>query len=845
MSDTFDTFSDAELIRQQPKLIFLDDQDCGVAPVFKSTNNSPTTFSAKDKADLIIRCLKCPEQTNELCREAGISSETFTTWRDVFLKGGERELGKEPDDASSFGELSDDFYRRIVHSFPGNMLIARIDDGAILFRAKSTQATYGIRDQTSEHWANQDEREVFVEQMKTHGRVDNMPFTGRKHDGSEFPCQLSSQLIEYNGQSISITTSTDLTRFHAMREEIERANELLRVAIEAFDEGIMLYSADLRLELFNQRANDLFYGKRGGFEIGKTFAQVCQDFADSGRIQMPEGLEVEDWARFSEEDIKNYVVDRELILTDGRILLGTSHRTSRDGYLLTVRDVTDQRRAEKAERDADRLLRVIVEACPTTFLVSRVDNGEIIYFPPASREQFGDIESTQQFFLDPSDRIEFLNTLIPSGAVDDYPVRFRRRDGSKMDGLTSARIASYNGEDVIVSSTRDISEQLAMQAQLDHQKEIAHQNEKLSALGELLAGVAHELNNPLSIVVGYALMLQGKIDDPVVEKRIHRIGQAAERCAKIVKMFLAMARQRPAEIERCDLNPLIESTMDVAGYSFRSSGGTIKLELAKSLPAVAADQDQLAQVITNLVINAEHALKDSKRQRKIKIKTLYEKASQMVAIKVRDNGNGIPKKIQSRVFEPFFTTKDVGVGTGVGLAFCHRTIQAHDGTLSLYSQLGQGTTFIVRLPVTHEAVSLIDDENARRRNNANHSILIVDDEHEVAELICDILEESGYDVRIENDPRAAKKLLDQHNFDAVLSDMRMPNMNGEQFYSSIKDHHPSIAEKFALVTGDIMRSEVSDFLEVSGIPYLEKPVAPDELLNLAADLCSRRKEKPQ
>lgn len=935
---------------------------------------SSKNFSTQEKADLVLKYLRAPEDFQELNSQTGISKHTISKWCEIFVQGGivglERECGTE----RPTSELSDDFYKKVVHSFPGNILVSRPDDGAILFRSAWTQTTFGIRNSTSEHWANLEERQVFVDELMATGHVDNMLFTGRKFDDSEFPAQLSGKLIEHEGQAISISTSTDLSRFYTMREEVERANErfdealeafdeglvlwdsdfcfvlenqrmfdmlypnegppriaqpgdsfdqvlagliendvynlpegvpatqiiqhwkgmvqsftkgidvelndgrilsgsshetqhggylmtfkdvtdqrraemaeekansLLRDAIEALDGGIMLFDSELRLELFNEKANKLFFDDRGTFEPGKTFHEICDYFAKNDFLVMPEGMAKEDWARLAEKDVRAFGKNSELTTAAGRLLLGTSHKTDQDGFLLTFKDVTEQRNAEKAQREADMLLRVIVEACPTTFLVSKLDDGKIIYFPPASRDRFGDIDSTLQFFLDPKDRIAYLNALMPSGSLDDFPVKFRRRDGSIMDGLTSARVTNYNGEDVIVSSTRDISEQLEMQTQLDRQKEIAYQNEKLSALGELLAGVAHELNNPLSIVVGYSLMLQDKIDDPVFEKRIRRIGQAAERCARIVKMFLAMARQRPAEIECCQVNELIESTMDVAGFGFRSSGGRIKLELEDGIPEVAADPDQLAQVVTNLVVNAEQALRDGDKEPKIKVISSFEPKSGRVVIKVRDNGNGIPKKIQSRVFEPFFTTKDVGAGTGVGLAFCHRTISAHNGTLTLHSQGGQGTTFIIRLPVAGASNSNKPVESSKAEKPQNRSVLVVDDEEIVTELMQDILEEHGYNVVVENNPLMAIELIGEQHFDAVLSDMRMPAMNGEEVMKQMISKQPAIANKFAFVTGDIMRGEVATFLEAGEIPYLEKPISPDELLALLTKLFEQNKE---
>lgn len=651
---------------------------------------------------------------------------------------------------------------------------------------------------------------------------------------------LSSSKTNRGGYLITAKEMSDGRRAELADQEMENAVLRFNEALEAFDQGLVLWDSDMRLVLENERMFKMLYPGDEPPRIaqpGDPFTLVLTEQFANGVYKLPPGVPVDQVIQLWIGMIKALTKNMDIELGDGRILSGSSHETSHGGYLLTFRDVTQQRRAEKAEREANMLLKVIVEACPTTFLVSRLDDGEIIYFPPESRAQFGDVKSTLEFFANPADRVTYLNALLPSGVLDDYPVKFRRRDGSVIDAETSARVAKYNGDDVIVSSTRDISDQLAMEAQLERQREISHQNEKLSALGELLAGVAHELNNPLSIVVGYALMLQGKVDDPVIDKRIQRIGQAAERCARIVKMFLAMARQRPAEIENCSVNDIIKATLDVAGYGLISSGGRIKLELADDLPAVAADPDQLAQVITNLVVNAEHALKERGKKGVIKLITLHEPHSDKVVIKIRDNGRGIPKNIQSRVFEPFFTTKEVGAGTGVGLAFCHRTISAHNGTLTLHSEGGSGTTFIIRLRPSEQIDGPVDESEGQPTASQNKKILVLDDEVSVTELIRDILEEDGFDVTVENHPEAALTLLETRRFDVLLSDMKMPGFNGEEFFSRVVEKHPDMRDRIAFITGDILSSQVADFFKSTKTAYLEKPISPTELVLLVRRLC--------
>ncbi len=355
------------------------------------------------------------------------------------------------------------------------------------------------------------------------------------------------------------------------------------------------------------------------------------------------------------------------------------------------------------------MVRTIVDANPTAFLMCRVDNGEIIYMSPPTRERFGDASTTNSFYYDPEERGPFVEALSQRGQVDDYPVRLKSVDGRLVHGLMSARIVDYKGEKVVVSSMRDITDYLAMQKELERQRDAAHQNEKLSALGELLAGVAHELNNPLSVVLGYSMMLQEQVTDPAAARRVEEISTAADRCVRIVKTFLAMARQRPTETDLVSLNDIVELAIEVAGAGLRSSESEIDLLLAPDLPDVEADADQIVQVFSNIILNAEHALADLGASGKLEIKSVRE--GDRAVVSFLDNGPGVTPEIRKRIFEPFYTTKEVGSGTGVGLAFCHRIVTAHGGNIEVDAggADGRGAKFIVALPLAGGPPSSLAD----------------------------------------------------------------------------------------------------------------------------------------
>lgn len=246
---------------------------------------------------------------------------------------------------------------------------------------------------------------------------------------------------------------------------------------------------------------------------------------------------------------------------------------------------------------------------------------------------------------------------------------------------------------------RDLSQQKRAERQIAHQREMLHQSEKLSALGSLLAGVAHELNNPLSIVVGRAIMLENETASSQFAGSIRKIREAAERCARIVKTFVSIARQRPPTPAPVQINSLIESVVDMLGYGLRKHGIELELRLQADLPELWADADQLSQVLMNLIVNAQQAMQQHDRPARLLLSTRFDPASGRVQASIRDTGPGIPEELRSRIFEPFYTTKGPGVGLGVGLSVSHAIIHSHHGVLSADNNPDGGACFTISLPL--------------------------------------------------------------------------------------------------------------------------------------------------
>jgi signal transduction histidine kinase len=351
------------------------------------------------------------------------------------------------------------------------------------------------------------------------------------------------------------------------------------------------------------------------------------------------------------------------------------------------------------------------------------------------------------------------------------------------------------------------------------------QSEKIATMGSLLAGVAHELNNPLAVVLGQTHLLRESTQEPRIAAGIEKIMTGAERCVRIVQNFLALARQQPPERGPVGLNGLVGDSLELLAYELRNDNVEVVLSLADDLPMLWADSHQLQQVLVNMVTNAHHAVRQRPADaRMITITTRSDSALRRVHIEIADTGPGISAEIRGRIFEPFFTTKPVGQGTGLGLSLCRGIVEEHGGTINLESEPGRGTKFDITLPVTVRPAST-DTPSATDTAPpvGAKTILVVDDERDLGEILVKALEREGHRVEVAGDGADALRRLEQHGYDLVVSDTKMPVMDGVELFYEIERRFPRLSKRIILLTGDVLDAEKRRFLESSGAPFLTKP----------------------
>jgi two-component system NtrC family sensor kinase len=359
----------------------------------------------------------------------------------------------------------------------------------------------------------------------------------------------------------------------------------------------------------------------------------------------------------------------------------------------------------------------------------------------------------------------------------------------------------------------------------------------MSAIGQLIAGVAHDLNNPLASVVGFADYLVEAAGDTPEELRepLRAIQQEAERAANIVKNLLTFARKQEGRREVRPIGDILAATLQLLRNQLIGARIDIEIDVAPGTPPVFADVTQLQQVFVNLVNNAAQAIESSGVGGRIVIRAMPWLDG--LAVTVEDDGPGVPPDVAHRIFEPFFTTKPAGEGTGLGLSICQGIVKEHGGRLALVPTARRGAVLQVELPAG--PTSPAAPAEAAPAPGRRLRILVVDDEPHIQHYMRATLEAWGHDVTVAGNGRVALEHAAAAPFDVIVSDLRMPELGGREMLEQLRTLRPAAAERVVFSTGDTVRGDTLAFLESLGRPYLRKPFTLAELRAALADAVRR------
>jgi two-component system NtrC family sensor kinase len=424
-------------------------------------------------------------------------------------------------------------------------------------------------------------------------------------------------------------------------------------------------------------------------------------------------------------------------------------------------------------------------------------------------------------------------------SVLDVEKRYVRKDGATVWGRTSATwLVDEEGRPTYsVALVQNITERKRLEQELRHA-------EKMSAVGQLVAGVAHEINNPLAGVLGYAqLLLQSDVDERV-RRGLETISHEAERCKRIVYNLQTFARKQKPQEEYVDINEILENTLELQAYQLNVDNILVVKNLDPELPGTLGDFHQLRQVFLNMIVNAHQAMSAQGNPGALRLRSQCR--GREIEVEIEDEGPGVAVEYLDRIFDPFFSTKEVGHGTGLGLSICYGIIREHQGKITVRNAPRGGAIFSVRLPIRKPAGAHGGEEADKAKGESAKvrpsRILVIDDELVIIDILNQALRLDGHHVDTAINGATALKRIEGEQYDLIISDLKMPGMNGQVLYEKVREMDPALAERMTFSTGDVVSDGTRSFFERTGARCLQKPFEVETVRKFAHDalLAERR-----
>jgi len=481
---------------------------------------------------------------------------------------------------------------------------------------------------------------------------------------------------------------------YSREEELRASEEKYRAVAEMANDAIVVVQDSL-LKFANPKAIEIYGG-----EVSEILGKEIYNFLAPEYVEL---VRKRHRARLSGEDVPS-IYEVELINKSGKRVpvefnVGVINYGGKPGVIVVMRDLRERRRVKELIRKERDFSRTIIETADALIIGLDLE-GRIVLFNRKCEEVTG--YSKREILgrviwdaLIPERCLEGVKKVFESSSFDQLPSRFEnpwltKSGEERMISWHTTNVKDAEGNiNLVLGIGIDITEQRKLEERM-------LQSEKLASIGELVSGVAHELNNPLTSILGYSQILLGKARDIDLRKDLERIADSAERASKIVRNLLTFARRREPDGRKININEVLENTIELRTYDPKCSDIKIVKEFSPDIPPVSADFHQLQQVFLNLIVNAEQAISSARKGSTIRIKT--EEIGRNVRITVSDDGPGISRENLRKIFDPFFTTKEQG--TGLGLSISYGIVKDHGGEIWAESQEGKGTIFFIELPIS-------------------------------------------------------------------------------------------------------------------------------------------------
>jgi PAS domain S-box-containing protein len=524
---------------------------------------------------------------------------------------------------------------------------------------------------------------------------------------------------------------------------------------------------------------------------------------------------------------------------------------------LRIQDITEHVRAEKELQELQERFRIAFNTSPDAINITRLDgtyveiNKGFTRLTGYTREDvIGKTSLELEIWENPWDRVRLVKGLRQDGHVINLEANFRMKDGSAKTALMSANLIFLNGQEHILSITRDITDLKKAERDKEELETQLRQVYKMEAIGTMAGGIAHDFNNILTIILGNADLARhaaGEVSGPLSDY-LKQIQSASVRAKEMVRQILTFSRRTQQDLRVIKPHMVFSEAFKLLRSTIPTSV-EMQLELSPECPAILADTTQLNQLLMNLCTNAVDAM-DEKGQLRITLnKITLDKNNTRhrddlapgpyVLLSVTDTGKGMTRDVQERIFDPFFTTKKVGSGTGMGLSVVHGVVESHGGMIQVKSMPGRGTTVHVYFPAAAEAREQASNKEPGRKKGNEH-ILFVDDEERLAELAGEILELHGYQVTIRTSSTEALETFSAspESFDLVITDQTMPKMTGAELSAALLKIMPDLP--VILCTGYSSKISAATARKIGIADFSMKPFDMEQLVRTVRTVLDRR-----
>jgi len=673
------------------------------------------------------------------------------------------------------------------------------------------------------------------------GLIRGGEYTLLRVDGTEFPGELStSALKDGRGNVIGhISISRDITG----RKQAEAA---LRESEEKFSK---VFSASAHAICITSLKDNKI------IEVNDSFTRFTgytrQEVVGSSTAEL--GLwmdkeELQQWQNKLKKNGRAYNEEIHSRMKSGEIRVGlASAETINIGdepcRIAVIADITERKQMEKLFKTVTNSSQVGI------YIVQgrkfQMANPQFQKLTGFTEDELTGMDSLALVLDEDRDKVrEEAIKMLNGERSSPYQFRVLNKAGETRWVMETVTSIPYRGGRAILGNYMDITERRQAEErekQLEQELNLAG---RLASIGQLAAGVAHEINNPLTGVIGFShLMLNRDIPDDM-KQDLQVIHSEAQRVAKIVENLLVFAHQRKPGREYLNINEIINRVLELRAYEMKVNNIDVENRLAPDLPSTMADAGQLQQVFLNIVLNAEHFMSRAHNKGKLVVKT--EKIGGNIRASFTDNGAGISKENLDKIFNPFFTTKDVGDGTGLGLSICHGIITQHNGRIYAESELGKGATFVIELPIVADPTQpgKADETKKEPRKPRGAKILVVDDEVAILVFLKRLLTEWGHSVETINNANKALERLKTERYSLILLDIKLPGMSGIELYQHIEETVPALTRRVIFITGDIMQGATRSFLEKTGVPHITKPIDIEVLKKMINRALNQTKAAP-